>query len=113
MSRLFAGTPFDIPPTCDRCGLPEQDCHCPPPEKQYLAPAKQTAKVFTEHRKHKRAMTIVKGLDPEESDLRALLTKLQSGCGAGGSIQQDRIEIQGDHLTRVKAKLAELGYRVR
>ena len=31
MTRLFAGTPWDRPPTCERCGKLESECACPPP----------------------------------------------------------------------------------
>ncbi len=113
MTRLFAGTPFDIPPTCERCGAFEADCNCPPPPHEFLAPEKQTAKVFTENRKNKRVMTIVKGLDPAESDLANLLSALKSLCGAGGSVKEDQIELQGDHVVRVKEKLKSIGYRLR
>ena len=102
MTRLFAGTPFDIPPTCDRCGELEEACKCPPPAHEYLPAEKQTAKVFTE-----------KDLKPEETDLPKLLSELKSAIGAGGSLQIDQIEIQGDHLARVQEKLKSIGYRVR
>ncbi len=115
MTRLFAGTPFDIPPRCDRCGDLEQDCKCPelPETPSYLPPEKQTAKVRVDRRKHKRFATVVWGLDPSECDLPDLLSKLKSACGAGGSIQENQIELQGDHLDRVKAQLKKLGYRVK
>ncbi len=112
MTRLFAGTPFDIPPRCDRCGELEQDCKCGPPDPQWVDPAKQTAKVRADRRKHKRMVTVVWGLDPSESDLRALLSRLQSACGSGGSIQEDTIELQGDHADRVRAALRAMGYTV-
>ena len=44
LMRLFAGTPFDIPPKCERCGALEADCQCTP-LANYLPPAKQTAKL--------------------------------------------------------------------
>ncbi len=49
VTRLFAGTPWDRPPTCDRCGKPESECACPPPvvEPIRLAPASQTARLGT------------------------------------------------------------------
>ena len=112
MSRLFAGTPFDIPPRCDRCGQLQQDCSCGPPPKQWLDPGKQRAKVRIDRRKNKRVVTVVWGLDPDESDLPALLSRLQSSCGAGGSVQGEAIELQGDHSDRVRAELKSIGYRL-
>ena len=34
MGRLFAGTPWDRPLTCERCGQPESACQCPPVEEE-------------------------------------------------------------------------------
>jgi translation initiation factor 1 len=116
MSRLFAGTQFDIPPTCDRCGKLQEECRCEPlPEERpgLLPPEKQTAKVRVDRRKHKRLATVVWGLSPDESDLPDLLSKLKSACGSGGSLQEDQIELQGDHQQRVQEQLRRIGYQVR
>ncbi|WP_146523297.1 translation initiation factor [Stieleria varia] len=115
MSRLFAGTPFDIPPTCDRCEKLESECQCEPiePAKEYADPSKQSARVRVDQRKHKRKVTVVAGLSPEKSDLADLLSKLKSACGAGGTIVEDQLELQGDHLQRVKDEMLKIGYRVR
>ncbi len=113
MTRLFAGTPFDIPPTCERCGKIEDDCECPPPPVQWIAPEKHTARVRDEKRKANRTVTVVDGLNPKDSNLPALLKQLKDHCGAGGSLQEDRIELQGDHLTRVQDHLAWMEYQVR
>jgi translation initiation factor 1 len=115
MSRLFAGTEFDLPPTCDRCGKLAEECRCEPlPETaSFLAPDKQTAKVRVDRRKHKRLVTVVWGLRPSETDLADLLSKLKSACGSGGSLQEEQIELQGDHLNRVQEQLRKIGYKVR
>lgn len=113
MTRLFAGTQFDIPPRCDRCGELEEDCQCPPPPKEFAAPKTQTAKVRVDQRKSKRKVTVVWELDPQANDLPNLLAELKAACGAGGSIQDDQLEIQGDHLHRVREKLCEIGFKVR
>ncbi len=113
MTRLFAGTPFDIPPRCDRCGELEEACQCEPLRTPLLAPEKQTAKVRVDRRKHKRLMTVVWGLDVDSNDLPDLLSQLKSACGTGGSMQGDQIELQGDHLERVKERLSHIGYKVR
>jgi translation initiation factor 1 len=42
-----------------------------------------------------------------------LLSKLKSACGSGGSLQQDQIELQGDHQQRVQEQLRRIGYQVR
>lgn len=110
--RLFEGTEFDIPPTCDRCEQPEADCQCPPPAHKYLPNDQQTARLRVEKRKRGKIMTVVWGLDPDESNLPKLLTTLKNTCGAGGTIGENGIEIQGNHLDRIATCLAEMGYRI-
>ena len=70
-------------------------------------------KVRIDRRKHKRLVTVVWGLSAESNDMPALLSKLKSACGSGGSLQGEQIELQGDHLDRVKNQLCEIGYKVR
>ncbi len=70
MARLFAGTPFDIPPTCDRCEKLEEECDCPPmvEEKTWKAPETQTAKIKIEKRKKGKIVTLVTGLLAIDND---------------------------------------------
>lgn len=111
--RLFAGTPFDRPPRCEVCGELESACTCPPPEPVRLAPERQTARIGIETRKNGKRVTVVRGLPAEGNDLPALLTTLKSHCGAGGTLRDDLLEIQGDQLDRVREKLLAIGFRVK
>ena len=56
---------------------------------------------------------MVTGLAHEENDLPALLTRLQSVCGAGGTLREEGLEVQGEHLDRVRDELRTIGYRVK
>jgi translation initiation factor 1 len=105
--RLFVGTPYDRPPKCDRCGALEADCNCPP-----LA-AGQLARLAVEKRKKGKVVTVIRGLPATRNDLPALLGKLKNQCGAGGAIQEDCLEIQGEHVERIRGVLTELGYFVK
>lgn len=111
--RLFEGTQWDRPPRCERCGELEEACTCPPPPKVLTPPEKQTARLNIEKRKKGKVVTVVRGLRADENDLPALLGQLKAACGAGGTIKDDALEIQGDHPERVRGLLADLGYRVR
>ena len=111
--RLFEGTEWDRPPTCEKCGELEENCRCPPPPKVYAAPEKQTARLAIEKRNKGKQVTVVRGLSADESDLPELLSRLKATCGAGGAVKDDLLEIQGNHLDRVRDLLAEIGYRVR
>ena len=58
-------------------------------------------------------MTVIRGLTAAENDLSTLLTKLKTSCGAGGTIQDDSIELQGRHLERLRVELKAIGYQVK
>ena len=111
--RLFEGTQWDRPPRCERCGELEESCTCPPPVKVMTAPQKQTARLAVEKRKKGKLVTVIRGLSAEGNDLPALLGRLKTACGAGGTVKSDLLEIQGNHLERVRDLLTDLGYRVR
>lgn len=112
--RLFEGTAWDTGPAkCERCGLLESECKCPPPPPPRVAPEKQTARVQVEKRKAGREVTVIRGLAPADNDLAALLTQLKNACGAGGTIKDDTLEIQGDQSQRVKQTLLGIGYKVK
>jgi translation initiation factor 1 len=115
MGRLFAGTPFDRPPRCERCGRLESECDCPPivPEPVRIPPEKQTARLRVEKRPRGKVVTVVTNLDPDGNNLPTLLGSLKTACGAGGTLKDGVLEIQGDHLTRVQNALESLGYRTR
>ncbi len=111
---LFAGTKWDVPVRCDRCEKLESECTCPPlvEQKVWLDPGKQTARVTLEKRKKGKMVSVIKGLLAKDNDLPQLLTKLKNSCGAGGTIDNDELEIQGDHVTKIQSILKEMGYRV-
>ena len=115
MPRLFAGTPWDRPPTCDRCGRLESECSClpPVPEAKRIPPHQQTARLIIERRAKGRLVTVIAGLDPEANDLNDLGARLKSACGAGGTVKDGRIELQGDHLQAAEKALQEIGYKTK
>lgn len=114
--RLLEGTPWDRPPRCERCGVLEADCRCPPPPEPtqiWLAPEKQTVRVVEEKRPGGRRVTVVRGLTASQSDLASLIAQLKNACGAGGTVRDDLVEIQGSQAERIAALLREIGYRVK
>ena len=110
--RLFEGTPFDRLPRCEQCGELEEHCVCPPAPPSYSPPENQAAKLALETRKKGKFVTLVRGLSPTETDLPALLGQLKTSCGAGGTLKDDVLEIQGNHLDRIRDILRGLGYLV-
>ncbi len=115
MGRLFAGTKWDRPPSCERCGRPESECTCPPPavEPPRRAPETQTARLRVERRARGKLVTVVAGLDPIGTDLPVLAAQLKAKCGAGGTVKDGLIELQGDHVEAVEAALKTIGFKTR
>jgi translation initiation factor 1 len=111
--RLFAGTPYDQPPKCERCGALEAECICPRLPAVRIAASAQVARLAIEKRKKGKVVTVIRGLPAAENDLPELLSRLKSQCGAGGTIQENSLEIQGEHMDRIRAALTDLGYRVK
>ena len=111
--RLFEGTPWDRPPRCERCGELEEDCQCPPEAPPQVPPEKQTARLAIEKRRKGKVVTVVRGLPAQDNDLAQLLSRLKTACGAGGTLKDDELEIQGRQLDRVRETLRQIGYRVK
>ena len=105
--RLFAGTKYDQPPRCDRCGALEAECACVRPA------AGEIVRLAVEKRKKGKVVTVIRGLTGGHEELGALLSTLQSRCGAGGTLQETSIEIQGDHQERIGEVLRELGVKIK
>ena len=63
----------------------------------------------TQGRKGK-GVTVISGLGLATAGLKALATELKKRCGSGGTVDADRIEIQGDHRDAIVATLIELGW---
>src|SRR5579863_9590147 len=107
MTRLFAGTPFDRPPVCDRCGQLESACACQPifQPRNLTPPEKQTVRLAVEKRKKEKVVTVLRGLSATGNDLPSLLARLKNHCGAGGSLDGDALEIQGNHIDRLRELL--------
>lgn len=60
--------------------------------------------VFFERRPGGKVVTVVRNVT---GDAEALLKLLRKRCGAGGCLDGDAVEIQGDHRERIEAILSE------
>ena len=60
-----------------------------------------------------KTVTVVSGLQHDELALMALAKKLKAACGTGGSVQEDTIEIQGDHKVKLLELTIKLGYKAK
>lgn len=110
MAGLFDGTSLERPVTCERCGKAMLACTCPRgKDGKILLPKDQPARVRREKRRGKD-VTVISGLDPKATDLAGLLKTLKTTLGAGGTVADGEIEVQGDHREKVVGVLVKLGY---
>jgi translation initiation factor 1 len=92
---------------CPTCGLPKEICVC-----EEIAREQQNITIAVDKRRYGKTMTVVDGLNPHDLDMNALVSNLKSICACGGTIKEGRIELQGDHRTKVKDALEKLGFTV-
>ena len=95
---------------CPDCGKPLADCVCKAAAK--IKPAGDgTVKVSRDSKgRGGKTVTLVKGLALDAIALAALGKQLRSACGAGGTVKDGVIEIQGDHCDLVMENLKKQGH---
>lgn len=74
-------------------------------------PTEGPLRVFVEQRRYKKNMTIVSGFS-RGAKLDELTKFLKESVAAGGTHDDGRIELQGDHRKRVMGLLQKRGYRI-
>ncbi len=87
----------------------------PQPKPSNDIPAKgQTARIWRDTKRRKgKTVTVVGNLQHNPAAFERLCTELKKLCGAGGTVRDGEIEIQGDHRERIAAHLQKLGYKTK
>ena len=102
---------------CPRCGWPATDCRCAATmaaAAEQPVPAKITARLRIERAGRKgKTVTVVEGLPRNATFLKDLAGELKRACGTGGTIVEDRVEIQGDQMERIRTLLEKKGWKVK
>ena len=79
-----------------------------------LPPAQQNLRVQASRKGRKgKTVTVITGLQANAETLADLLKQLKSQCGAGGTVKDQEIEIQGDHTQKLVQVLTKLGYKAK
>jgi predicted translation initiation factor SUI1 len=68
--------------------------------------------LHTKGRKGK-SVTIISGLQLNPTAVKDIARILKEHCGAGGTVKDRDIELQGDHRTRAAGRLREMNYVIR
>ena len=92
---------------CSVCGLPEELCMC-----EEIAREQQQITLQSDKRRYGKVVTIVTGINTSDIDMDDLAKTLKTRCAAGGTIKDGNIELQGDHIKKVKKVLEDMGFKV-
>jgi translation initiation factor 1 len=97
---------------CPGCAHPIADCICPQDSGVPLGNGQVRVSRETKGRKGK-GVTLISGLPLMDKDLQKLAKQLKRRCGAGGTVKDGVIEIQGEHRELLVRELLALGYRAK
>lgn len=89
--------------TCPKCGLPFELCVC---EEMVLKD--QRIRVRTDKRRYGKLVTVIDGF--EDMDLDKLAKELKTKLACGGTKKDGKVVLQGDHISRVKRILVQMGF---
>ena len=97
---------------CPGCRQPIARCTCG--KRLSIPVADGVVRVSRETKgRNGKAVTVVRGLTLDSAALVALCAKLKTACGAGGTVKDGLIEVQGDHRERLVELLAGQGWTVK
>ena len=97
---------------CPTCGKAVAECSCR--QKSAVAEGDGIVRVerLTKGRKGK-GVTVITGVPLEATELKELGKQLKARCGAGGTLKEGVIEIQGDHREVLLEELKKRGWKVK
>ncbi|MBI2507602.1 translation initiation factor [Candidatus Woesearchaeota archaeon] len=70
----------------------------------------QTINIKRVKKKFGKISTVVEGINKKEINIKELGKKLKSKFACGGTVKDNKIELQGDHAHQVKEELIKLGF---
>jgi translation initiation factor 1 len=98
---------------CPACRMAVAACTCRQAQAQRPA-CDGVVRVSREtQRRGGKAVTVVRGVPLADDELAALGKRLRTACGAGGTLKDGVIEVQGDHADKVMALLQQAGFKAK
>jgi translation initiation factor 1 len=88
----------------------EKAAPTPGPERPREA-GKGGVRIRLDRRASDRLVTVVSGLPGRPAEIASLAKSLKSACGAGGTVKDGSLELQGDHRDKVETALTALGVK--
>lgn len=97
---------------CPGCGRPVGECVCH--EEEAIPQGDGIVRVARETKGRKgKSVTVITGVPLDQKGLQRLAKELKRKCGAGGTVKNAAIEIQGDHRDWLLEELTRRGYTVK
>ena len=90
---------------CPVCTLPKDLCVC-----EALAKEEQRVTVSLAKRRFGKLATVIEGIEPKSIDIKDVAKKLKSVLACGGTFKKGVIELQGNHIDKIRKLLVELGF---
>lgn len=94
-----------MPEICQKCGLPNELCVC-----ETIAKETQRIVIKREKRKFGKIITVVAGIDPKQINIWEIAKKLKEKFACGGTVKNSTVELQGDHVSKLREELIKLGF---
>tara|TARA_Y100000034_G_C6641401_1_gene280375 strand:- start:31 stop:327 length:297 start_codon:yes stop_codon:yes gene_type:complete len=89
---------------CPKCGLPKQACVC-----EQIVKSSQRIHVTTDRKRYGKIVTVVSGFD-SGVDVKSIAKALKNELACGGTYKDGVVELQGDHVSKVKPILVKHGF---
>jgi len=105
---------------CPGCGKSISACACRKKKafksrrQQTVYPHDGTIRIQREVKGRKgKTVTVVSGIPLENEQLQKLVRTLKSRCGAGGTVKDGVVIIQGDHRNTILEEIKKHGYNAK
>ena len=89
---------------CPKCGLPKDLCIC-----ETMAREEEKIKVSITEKRFRKKVTVIEGIIGDV-DIKNVLKELKTKLACGGTYKNKTVELQGNHLKRIKDLLVKLGF---
>ena len=89
---------------CPKCGLPKEACVC-----EQIVKSSQIIKVTTARKRYGKIVTVISGFE-NDINVKKIAKTLKNGLACGGTYKGNVIELQGEHVKKIKPLLVGLGF---
>lgn len=97
---------------CPDCGKPKDICICSKSDKARQSADGKVRIMRDKKGRGGKVVTVIEGIPLGGKDLKSFAKSLKKKCGAGGTIKDGTVEIQGDNIEKLFPILEKKGWNV-